>query len=176
MELMLNGIVTHSCNVNVTMSGTYFFAEILSVFWEKIEANNFLQKLWKEEDISKMLSSEHKEVEYWYIYLFVFKHGTSQSRVSTYEFCPATQNWIEITVENHIIHLVIKNSSATGKMLPKPARNPMQYGISCTSSSNPMFLVKKRWDKSFLMFLNSYSTIWVEVVEGRAKAVKIWEE
>lgn len=39
-----------------------------------------------------------------------------------------------------------------------------------------LFSFKKKWDKSFLMFLNSYFPIWVEVVEGIAKSVKIWEQ
>lgn len=54
-----------------TRSGTHFFAEILSVFGEKNGANNLLQKLWKEKDNRKKLSSEHKEVEYLYVYLFL---------------------------------------------------------------------------------------------------------
>ena len=139
MELLLTA-ATWTLN---TRSGTYFFAEILSVFGEKSGANNSLQKLWKEKNNRKQLSSEQKEDEYLHIYLFIFKHGTSKSRISTYELCPATQNWTEIIVENHRIQPVTKNSSMTGKMLPKAARNPTQYGISYTSSSNPMLFIKK---------------------------------
>lgn len=55
-----------------TRSDTYFFAEILSGFGEKCGTNNFLQKLWKEKDNTMMLSSEQKEVEYLFIYLFIY--------------------------------------------------------------------------------------------------------
>lgn len=113
-----------------TRSSTYFFAMILSVFGEKSGTNNFLQKLWKEKKITgrsyPLMASKIN------IYLFLNMVQVKAGSACTIVSCHTRLNG------NYSgkLHLVIKNSSVTGKTLPKAARNLMQYVISCTSSSN----------------------------------------